>query len=189
MKQQPEQHIDSNMSFKYLTLCTLVLLISIGATWAERSKTLQPRPVEQLRQSKDLRYQNNELYSLDDEDGDDIVEDELDAAEDEAAQLEQDKNDLDQLNDASVDELTKLIDGLEAMEQIESRAANNRAGKRSNTRRNRSGSNKVNRRNGNRRKGNRRHNRRGNSYRGGNKRNRNSRRRKNGAQRVNRGDI
>jgi len=145
------------MSFKCLTLYTLLLLIGIEAIWAEPTKVLQPRP------SKALGYEKDELYKLDDEDGDDIIDDfELD--------------DLD-LDNASVAELNKILNDLEAMERDESRAARgNRGGNRATRRRNRSGPNKCGL--------NRRSNRRGMANRGGNKRNRNGKRRRNGAKRV-----
>ncbi|KAM8713366.1 hypothetical protein ACLKA7_013647 [Drosophila subpalustris] len=140
------------MSFKCLTIFTLVLLIGIAAS----SNTLQPRP------SNNLDYDKDELYKLDDEDGDDIRGD-LDYRE-------EDELDLDKL---SVEELNKLIAELEATEP---RARANRAGNRRTRRRNRSGANNC---------GVRRNNRRGAALRGGNKRRtRDGKRRRNGAKQV-----
>lgn len=171
------------MSSKCLTLyCALVLLgCCFAASQAEQRKTLQPLPLAQLaRQSKDMRNPAvEELYPLDDEDGNDIVADPADAELDDeendndlAALDENDENDLELADDGSIAELTKLIESLEATLKRHdggtARAIDGRAAPRRN-RKNRCGANKRNGR------------------RGGNGKRRNGAKRRNGQRRRNGG--
>ncbi|XP_030243022.1 protein nemuri-like [Drosophila navojoa] len=170
------------MSLKCLALCTFVVLLSIGASSA---RTLQPRPEQQVRQSKDMRIGNGDLAI------DGVDDDEKYNAE------------LDEFDEKNIGELNKLIDDLEGWEK-ESRAAPS-GGKRQDKQR--VGANKRNgnwrktarrtikrggKRDGSKRGGNKRGgNKRGGNKRGGNKRRgnqriRNGRRRRAGAQRVQR---
>lgn len=152
------------MSLKCLALCAFALLLSIGATWAE-TRILQPRPVGQLRQSKDLGFQNEEQIN-------EFAD--IDIDDDEAADAA-DNAYLDELDAQNIAELTKLINGVELdLNQPESRASPGGRGGRRNKRRNRSGSSKRNSKN---RNSNRRIARRGNK-RAGNKRYRSGKRRK-----------
>lgn len=152
------------MSSKCLTLyCALVLLACIAASaQAEQRKTLQPLPLVQLeRQSKDLRKPVEELYPLDDEDGNDIVEDPADAELDDeeiekelAALNENDDSDLELADEGSIAELTKLIESLEATLKrhdggaAAARGLDGRAAPRRNRKNNRCGANKRNGRRG-----------------------------------------
>lgn len=161
------------MSLKCLVLCAFVLLLSIGASSAERTKTLQPRPVQQVRQSKDIRIENDEPIN-------DLA---IDGVDD-----EQEDAELDELEEQNIAELNKLIDEIEALEKAESRASPRSGQRPSNKRLNRKSSNK---RNGNWRKSNnrrtaRRGNKRGGNKQGGNKRYRYGRRRRAGAKLVQR---